>query len=375
MKRPILFLLILLISCGGEDKPFTPALNSLGDNDDLSPGQVELIFTTLQNYPENTQAAFALIKKENITFYGVKRQNDSLVEIRNERSVFEIGSISKVFTSILLADYVINGKVSLDDHINDYLEITINNNISPTFRELSNHTSGFPRMPSNFLLGSLFNRDNPYKNYDEEKLEEFLSEDLELENEPGEKSAYSNLGAGLLGYSLSKVSGMDYQSMLEETIFNPYEMSNSTTKRNEVNESLVSGLDKKGNPTSNWDLNALVAAGGILSTSEDMAKFAVAQFDTTNSVMNLAREVTFSISPTMYIGLGWHIIYSNAGDTLYWHNGATGGYRSSMAVDTDKRNAVIILTNISAFHEHAGNIDDLCFELMASLKEEKVSAE
>ena len=146
-------------------------------------------------------------------------------------------------------------------------------------------------------------------------------------------------------------------------------MTTTTTQRADVEKQLVRGLDVVGEVTSNWDLGALVSAGGILSTVEDLSKFGLAQFDPANKELELTRIPTFKIGETMDIGLGWHIIKAESGDTWHWHNGGTGGYTSSMALDVKRKNGVIILSNVSAFNKNMKKIDELCFELMKTLIE------
>ena len=368
--KPIYFLLIFLVIAGGcaKDKVL-PAANKLVKHDSTTPEQKELIFNSLQSFPNNTEVSFAIIKNGVPKFYGVKREEDTFFNSINHQSAFEIGSISKVFTSTLLANYVLEGKLQLDDNINEFLDITLKDNTPITFKSLANHTSGLPRMPSNFMTVALFNQSNPYKNYDEALLEEYLTESLKLSETAGKKSSYSNLGAGLLGYTLSKITGKDYQTMLQEKIFSKYNMINSSTIRSALKVPLIHGLDADGDETSNWDLSALVGAGGILSNTEDLSKFAMAQFDSTNLELALTRQKTFVDSAGYDLGLGWHVSKSKSGGEAYWHNGGTGGYRSCMALDMPRRNAIIVLSNISAFHEESGKIDKLCFELVKTLKE------
>ena len=331
--------------------------------------QKKLISETLKFYPDHTQVAFALIENGKTGYYGVQRENDSLIMVENSSSVFEIGSITKVFTSTLLADFVIDGKVKLDDPINGYIRIPLKDSIRFTFKQLANHTSGLPRMPADFAKTAMLTPDNPFKNYDNKKLEEYLSTSLKLENEPGKVCQYSNLGAGLLGYVLCEISGEDYQTLLKKMIFSKHGMTSSTTRRDEVGPRLVKGLDGKGKETSNWDLAALVGAGGILSTVEDLSRFALAQFDTANKELELTRVKTWFDSQGLDLGLGWHVVKSKIGAEWYWHNGGTGGYTTSMAIDMNRQNGIIILTNISAFNENSKKIDELCFALMKTLKQ------
>ena len=250
----------------------------------------------------------------------------------------KLGRSARSSTSTLLANVVVNSDLDLDSAINPFLDFQLADSIELSFKELANHTAGLPRMPSNFLLHPIFNTDNPYKNYDYRKLEKYLTEKLELHYEQGQVSKYSNIGSTILGFTLSEITGENYESMLQKNIFKPYDMPFSTTQRESLDpRSLVKGLDEEGLPTPNWDLNAFTPAGGILSNVKDLSSFALAQFDTSNYALNLTREVTFSDTTHIEVGLGWHIINTKRGDRWHWHNGGTGGYRSSMAIDIEKR--------------------------------------
>jgi CubicO group peptidase (beta-lactamase class C family) len=362
----ILVILIPLLN-GCSINHTKPAINSLTQNGMVTGEQLGLIFESSKIFPDNTQISIAFITDNDVKFYGIKRQGDSLVYINNRNAVFEIGSITKVFTATLLANYIVGGTVALDDAINNKLPFKLNNDIKVTFKGLANHTSGLPRLPSGMMFAAITNPDNPYKNYNEDKLKKYLSKKLNPSNKPGENYEYSNLGAGLLGYTLSKLEGKSYQALLSEKIFSKYEMNNSSTDRTELKNKLVDGLNSRGNRTSNWDLASLEGAGAILSTVEDLSKFASAQFDESNKELALTREGTFAIHKNMDIGLGWHIIKSKPNNVWYWHNGGTGGYASSMAIDTAKKTGIVILSNVSAFNKKRGGIDQLCFELIKTL--------
>jgi CubicO group peptidase (beta-lactamase class C family) len=343
------------------------AVNGQDKENGVTEKQSELIFEKTKIFPNNTQISIAIIEKGVAKFYGVKRENDTIFTTNNYKSVFEIGSISKVFTSTLLANFVINHKVNLDSTISTYSKSTIKDDKGITFKELANHTSGLPRLPSNLNL-LMVNPQNPYKDYDEKKLIEYLNTQLELSQSPGEKYGYSNLGVGLLGYLLSKIENTTYENLLQTLIASKYQMTITTTNRSFVENKLIKGLDYNGNEVSNWDFNILAGAGAILSNVDDLSKFAVAQFDNSNKELVITRETTFSINENMDIALGWHIIKIQSGDRWFWHNGGTGGYTSSMAIDTERKTGVIILSNVSAFNKEMGNIDNLCFELMKTLK-------
>jgi CubicO group peptidase (beta-lactamase class C family) len=357
-----LLIIVLFCSCHKVGEP----VNGLASNKTFEPRQTELIYEVLKGFPVNTQFAIAIIKDGSITFLGAMRQQDTITSVGNHTKVFEIGSITKVFTSTLLAQMATEGKIILSSKINDHTGVPLKDNVAISFQQLANHTSGFPRLPSNLLFFAVDPK-NPYKDYDEKKLNEFLTNELKLSQDPGKKYEYSNVGAGLLGHLLTKVSGKSYEELLQDRIFTKLGMLNSTTLRSKVQNKLVKGLNAQGEEAPNWDLNVLMGAGGILSTSEDLSKFAQAQFDESNESMKLTRLKTFDINNDLSIGLGWHIS-KREGREIHWHNGGTGGYRSALALNVLQKNAVIVLSNVSAFHKDSGKIDNLCFELINSLQ-------
>ena len=346
------------------------AINSLANNDGvISDNQAELIFEKSKYFPNNTQISLAFINGEKVTYYGLKRQNDSILYFSNYQDIFEIGSITKVFTANILAKSVIDNKIKLDENINDYLDIKFKNNISISFKSLANHTSGLPRMPSNFEQEAS-SSDNPYKHYDDKYLKDYLINFMEIDNKDIGNSAYSNLGTGLLGYTLSNIYNLNYQELYEKYIFSKYNMKNTAFNMDLVNKKLVKGLDAEGNYTSNWELASLASAGGILSNVEDLAKYGIAHFNKSNLDLMLMTKKTVKVDDRVDTGLGWHIINSEKSDNKWhWHNGGTGGYTSSMAIDIKNLVGVIVLSNVSAFNGFSDNIDQLCFELMMTMKD------
>jgi CubicO group peptidase (beta-lactamase class C family) len=358
----------LLVKPYVDESDLKKVVNKLSNSDKvISKKQSEIIFENTNMFPNQTQLALALIENGKVKFYGVKNNDGEISSRENSSNIFEIGSVSKVFTSTLLASFVVDEKLKLKDNINDYLDLPIKEDIKITFEQLANHTSGLPRLPSNLDLASV-DPTNPYKNYGAQQLDEYLKEQLETKQTPGSKNAYSNLGAGLLGYTLSKIANSTFDELLQKHIFSKYQMNNSTSLRNNVKNPLISGLDAQGKETSNWDLAILAGAGGIYSNVEDLSKFVLSQFDSENKELTLSRQKTFEISADMEIGLGWHILKDKSDNNWYWHNGGTGGYRSSMAIDPINKNGIIILSNVSAFNPHSENIDALCFALMKTLE-------
>ncbi|WP_074407708.1 serine hydrolase [Aquimarina megaterium] len=341
-------------------------INNLSSKDNLiTREQSEIIFKNAKKFPNHTQISIAIIKNGKVNYSGINKESDTISTIDNQKSVFEIGSISKVFTSTLLADFVIDRKVKLNENINDYLKTPLNNSTEISFIDLANHTSGLPRLPTNIDFTKV-NLQNPYKEYKEKELKEYLTKYLQLSNK-GEYQ-YSNLGVGLLGYTLSKIENDTFNNLLVKKIFSKYDMQNSTADIINIKGNLVRGLNNEGKEVPNWEFSVLAGAGAIFSTVEDLSQFAISQFDYSNKKLKLTRVKTFELNKNMDIGLGWHILKSQSENIWYWHNGGTGGYSSSMIIEEKSKNGIIILSNVSAFNPNMGNIDKLCFELMKTLE-------
>jgi CubicO group peptidase (beta-lactamase class C family) len=332
---------------------------------DISKNQQQLIDSLINDFPVNTEISFAIIKNGKTNFYGLQKGvSTNYHPLENHHSIYEIGSISKVFTSTLLCHFHVQNKVNVNDPISKYIKLK--NQPKILFKQLANHTSGLPRLPTNIFNSMVENPKNPYLNYKESDFINYLKKDLKLINEIGIKYEYSNLGAGLLAYILAKINHSTYEDLLQEIIFRPLIMSNSTSLRKNVTQQAVKGLDINGNELTYWDFNILAGAGAILSSVSDLSKFIIANFDTLNPVYNIQQVETHDINENLSIALGWHII-KNKEAKYYWHNGATGGFMSSVTMDVLNKNAVIILSNVCPLHKKSKNIDELSFELLKTL--------
>ncbi len=140
-------------------------------------------------------------------------------------------------------------------------------------------------------------------------------------------------------------------------------MTNSFVGSKQVKSRLVKGLDESGKEVVNWDFDVLVGAGGILSNVTDMSKFVNAQFQASNKELALTRVSTFTVNEKMKMGLGWVILKSKANKDIYFHDGGTGGYTSSMVMNMENKNSVIILSNVSS-----ADLDATCTKLLESLE-------
>lgn len=271
-----------------------------------------------------------------------------------EHNIYEIGSISKVFTSLLLADLVRAEKVRLDDPIGKYFpdHVTASQEVlNITLLQIATHSSGLPRLPSNLKINRR-SKPNPYAHYTVELLHEFLA-NHQIPSEKPYPVLYSNLGAGLLGYILANVLGCSYEEAMRQTICEPLELVDTFIELDQDRQQrLVAGHSGKGKQVPNWDLSILAGAGGIRSSMADMMKFLAANLGHRVVELSLIKSLQechqpqLQVNEQLQVGLGWMISDFN-GDRLIWHNGATGGYHSFIGFLKEKKKGVCILTNHS----------------------------
>ena len=271
----------------------------------------------LDSFPNNFYLSVALINKQEVYHIGFKKENDSIFKFELKDSLFEIGSITKTFTATLLAEEIVNNNLKETDFINKQFPFKFKNKTKLSYVTLANHTSGLYRLPSNIAMLAFENPENPYLNYSIKELEHYLKNELVLDNQNISKFSYSNLGAGLLGQTISKKAKKPIEQLTREKILSKYGM-NATSYT--VNTSII-GLDKNSNATGNWDMNALKAAGGIVSNTHDLSKYILAHFNSENKVLSLTRKPTHYINKEMAIGLGWFIKNPLSDKEICFHNG------------------------------------------------------
>jgi CubicO group peptidase (beta-lactamase class C family) len=265
-------------------------------------------------------------------------------------TIFEIGSVTKVFTALLLADMVQHAELALTDPIAKYLpkEVVVPQRGGKiiTSVDLATHTSGLPRMPDHFAP---MNPDNPYADYSVERLYQFLS-GYQLTRDIGTQWEYSNLGYGLLGHVLARRAGIDYETLVRERILAPFGMrSTGIILSSEMNARLATGHNSALEAFPNWDLPTLAGAGALRSTANDLLTFLEMALGIRETPLASAfAAMLVSRRPTGIgdneIGLGWGIM--NSGDhELIWHNGGTGGYCSFIGFLPKMNVGVVALSN------------------------------
>ena len=274
--------------------------------------------------------------------------SDEQAQPPNDQTLYEIGSISKVFTGLLLANAVVTGELKLDAPIASIMKELQETNKevgqSITLLHLATHNSGLPRMPNNWQPADAA---NPYVDYSRELLTAFMS-GVKPDEKPNKATAYSNVGCGLLGDLLSLKAGVRYEELLKRTIAIPLKMNDTTIKLSEEQLARIAPPHNVAlEPDNLWDFDALAGAGGIRSTVPDMLKFIEANLQPPATELGKAIDLAWKqqVPPRggqFAMGLGWHI--ARDGSTR-WHNGQTGGYHSAMFVSRPLKAGVIVLSN------------------------------
>ncbi|MGO8790184.1 MAG: serine hydrolase [Terriglobia bacterium] len=301
-----------------------------------------------------------------VVAYGSLNQGDS--RPLNGDTIFEIGSVTKVFTSLLLSDMVQHGEVALADPVAKYLPADVKvperGGRVITLVDLSTHTSGLPRLPSNLLPKDPA---NPYADYTVEQLYQFLSS-YQLTRDIGAQFEYSNLGGGLLGHALARRAGMDYEALVRSRISSPLGMSSTgITLTPEMKGRLAVGHNDKLTAVPNWDLPTLAGAGALRSSANDLLTFLGANLGYVKSPLAPAMAAMLSVRrPTGTpglgeIGLAW-LIAKHSDHEIVWHNGGTGGYRSFIGYDAKSQVGIVVLSNT----ETASGVDDIGMHLLDS---------
>jgi D-alanyl-D-alanine-carboxypeptidase/D-alanyl-D-alanine-endopeptidase len=277
-------------------------------------------------------------------------------------TVFELGSITKVFTALLLTEMVTRGEVALDDPVSKYLpgnvRMPARNGKQITFLDLATYTSGLPRLPDGIPSVG----DNPYAAYTFEQLYAFLSNHA-LRFDPGTHYEYANLGFGLLGHVLALRANASYEDLVVSRVCAPLGLEYTRISLTaSMRERLAQGHLSNLNATPNWDLPTLAGAGALRSTANDLLKFmkATCMADAGAPLRPAIDLLLQTRRPTKNsnsnVGLGWFVRSGND-DEIVWKDGMTGGYASFAGFSTRLRSGAVVLSNT------ANSINDIGFSL------------
>jgi serine-type D-Ala-D-Ala carboxypeptidase/endopeptidase len=259
------------------------------------------------------------------------------------RTVFQIGSVTKVFTALVLADMAERGEVHLSDPAASYLP----GRAPPgqvTLADLATHTAGLPRLPRGLFPSALLHPADPYARYPTARLVRDARRALRA-GSPGSPYAYSNFGFGLLGYLLGQAAGTPYETLVTTRICVPLGLPDTSFAVPGPRRA-AQGY-RRGRPVPDWRMGALAGAGGLYSTAADLARFLRACLTAAPAALEPAIRATLTPRqpiPGGEIGLAWHHA-RRGGRTIAWHNGMTGGFSAMIALDLARGLGVAALAN------------------------------
>ena len=275
-------------------------------------------------------------------FYGETERGNNIKP--NGDTIFEIASITKVFTGILMAEMENEGLIYKNDPVKKYLPDTVSipayDGKEITLENLVTHTSTLPRVQDDFSK-------EEEADYTFEDLYKYLS-GLKLDRKIGETYEYSNLGFGLLGHTLALRAEIDYANMLVEKICNPLNMNDTRIYLSkEQKKSLAQGYSNKGEPAKHFDAITHNAAGGINSSINDLVKFLFANLSKNKTQISKAiqksHETLFKDGYSE-LAYAWFVVDLD-GEKILDHNGGTSGFSSYLAFSEDAQNGVVVLSN------------------------------
>jgi D-alanyl-D-alanine-carboxypeptidase/D-alanyl-D-alanine-endopeptidase len=264
----------------------------------------------------------------------------------NEKTLFEIGSITKLFTALLLSDMANRGEVRLDEPVEELLpagtRVPVRDGKAITLRDLASHYSGLPRVATN---GDPPDRPGgPYASYSAERLYQFLASH-ELTRTPGDSFEYSNVGAGLLGHALVLRAGAScYESLIRARILDPLRMDDTVTAiPSRLAANVASGHDDSLEPTSDWTFDVLAGTGALRSTMSDLLRFMDAVCDQGSPIASIIRPL---MTPRDQGGLELGKPHPDGALALS-KPGGTGGARGFVKCIPEWKRGVAVLSNAS----------------------------
>lgn len=303
-------------------------------------------------------AAMAVVDEGGVHFHQAGRLSATDDRAITPDTQWEIGSVTKVFTGILLAQSELAGKVSRNDPAAKYLLPADDKDAAAlekiTLTSLTTHTSGLPRLPGNMDPEDW---DNPYADYTRENLLEALRKHGP-KAKPTEHESYSNFGASLLGEALAAAWQTSYQDALTQQVLQPLGLKQTTVgiHGTPVPDGFAPALGKRGKEVLPWTFQSMAAAGAIRSSTREMALFLQSCLGFREAPAPLAESMK-PLRETKdipgHIGMGWFITAPEDG-SIVWHNGATGGFQAFLGFSPKKKMGVVILTNSGVVPDQFG---------------------
>ncbi len=266
----------------------------------------------------------------------------------NENTIYQLGSVTKVFTGHLLAKLINQQIISITDTLADFFPPTIKFPKSPTgqivtIKEIATHSSEFPRYPENLQRID----PNPINGYSKEEMLRGI-ELVTIDTVIGVRYNYSNFGYGVLGIAMENLMGKSLSKLMDENIFSTYAMDNTSLVFEDDFKDRLAIPYLEVSPhkrTDPWNMETLSGAGNIFSSISDLNKFIIVLLSD-NEINKVQQTKYFKINKTWNYGLGCFIIDSKKRNTqIIYHGGDIDGYASSLTIYPEYKLGIVILTN------------------------------
>ncbi len=283
----------------------------------------------------------------------------------NTDTEYEIGSLTKTFTSLLLADAIARGEVTADTKVGELLPLAGAAVADVSLAELASHRSGLPLVATRLQdMVPLYLRAVTHRNPYIQDVDGVIALARAAALSHRGQFAYSNLGGALLGHALASASNMDYGRLVQERIFTPLGMTASSIPltSGSLPDDPPTGYSVTGKAEPPWTMNGWAPAGGIRSTPADVVRYAQALLNGSAPGMDALTprwESDLDAFMPRWESIGQKVGYAwfteeIEGRTVTWHDGGTGGFASIIVLDRASHRAVIILSNTNASVNDAG---------------------
>lgn len=354
-------LIMLFAACGKEETLIAPAAASNNPQLSAIDKAVHQVYLTYQKDLNTVGISIGLYINGATHFYGYGETKLGSGSIPNQNTFFEIGSITKTFTSIAALNMLSEKGQTIENPIRPYLPSNLptlsRDGIEVNFKHLMTHTSGLSYFPDNFGTGYYVGKlQEEFEKYDRNKMFTWLL-NTSLMTKPFTTWEYSNGGMGLLGTLMELNYGKNYGTVLKEKLLAPLQLNDTKIDRAETDLSRWATGYSNGKEAPYWNsLNAMNGAGVLKSTASDMIKYGLANLIPPNTPLGKAitqsHQITFfpfTEADRIKINgrLGWfQLIHKDLpNETFIWHNGGTGGFSSDMLINKRNSSILVLLYN------------------------------
>jgi CubicO group peptidase (beta-lactamase class C family) len=353
-------LLILVISCKKEDTLVSPKLIFNNPLQTKTDSLVHEAFLKYQNNLSTIGVSIGLHINGLTYFYGYGETKKGSGEIPKQNTFYEIGSITKTFTTIASLCMLAENGQTIENPIRPYLPNNLptlaRDGVEVNFKHIMTHTSGLGYFPDNIGALQYLNVGKAFEKYDRNKLYTYLL-NAPLRHKPFTTFEYSNSAMGVLGTILELNYNKKYSSIIKEKVFDPLQLNDTKTDMSETDLNRWAKGYSKGKETPYWNsLNAMDGAGVIKSTASDLIKYGLANINPPNTqlgnAINQSHQITFlpftdGVNYQINGRLGWFQFIDNnlPNESFIWHSGGTGGFSSELFINKSKSCIVVLLYN------------------------------